>query len=89
MGTLVPIRNITAEEIGPDELVCELDGGRIVFARHDGKWSADVFYDDEPNHTAHVGPFCSLDDAGYGLTHGYIPRKLASLLIGNGILEKR
>ena len=86
---LVPVKNFTTEEIGPDELVCKLDGGEIRFVKYCGKWSVDVSYDIMPNYTSHVGPFCTLSDAGYGITHGYIPRRLAALLLANGILEER
>ena len=85
---LVPVKNFVCEEDERGRLVCELDGGRIVFDQHGGRVSVDVLYDIMPDYGTHAGPFSSVEDAAYGITHGVIPRRLAALLYANGILAE-
>lgn len=88
MARLVPAKNFECEERSDGFLVCVLDGGAITFAERDAKWHVDVSYEIMPDYGTHIGPFASPDDAGWGITHGVIPQRLAALLFNNGILVK-
>lgn len=88
MARLVPGRAFEANEDGPGRYVCELEGGRITFTDDGGRVSVDVEYTTMAGYSTHIGPFDSLEDAAYRMTHGVIPRRLAALLLANGQLVR-
>ena len=88
MGKFVPTRDFECEQVSDGLLVCSLDGGEVRFAERDGKWHVDVSYETMPDYGTHIGLFSSVNEAGYRMTHGVIPMRLAALLMKNGILVK-
>jgi|GEM_PF-1719092 len=82
----VPVKDFLVEEAGEGKWICDLQGGTILFEEARGRFHVTVTYDDQPGRKTFIGPFASLNDAAYDITHGVVLRRLAELLIDNGIL---
>lgn len=87
MRSLKPAKNFECEQVSDNLLVCSLEGGEVRFVNNGkNRWNVEVSYEVMPGYGTYIGPFASLNDAGYRMTHGVIPKRLAALLVRNGIL---